>query len=157
MKADKFLKTCQKCKAACCKMGGPNFTEKEMRRVLKEGYKYEDYFFKVRPKIYELKSKRGKCPYLKKDNSCEIHKIKPILCVCHPVFPNFSGKKGYTLIECPLAKIMTKKEIDRCKKDADKVSRRLLEAALDWGTIKNKKDRELVKKRFKRLREVELG
>ena len=60
MKADKFLETCQKCKAFCCKMGGPNFTESEMKRVLEAGYK--NYFFEVRDKIYELKSKKGICP-----------------------------------------------------------------------------------------------
>lgn len=155
VKANKFLEVCQKCKAACCKMGGPNFTEKEMKKVLKAGYK--DYFFKVKPGIYELKTKKGVCPYLKKDNSCEIHKVKPILCLCHPVFPNFNKKKkGYVIIDCPIAKIMTKKEIEKCKKEADKVSKELLEAALDWGTIKNKKDRELIKKRFKKFKVREL-
>jgi len=153
MKSNKFLEVCQKCKATCCKVGGPNFTQKEKDTVINEGYK--DYFFKVRPGIYELRSKRGKCPYLKKDNSCEIHKIKPILCVCHPVFPNFKGKKGYSIIECPLAKVMSEKEINKCKKDADKVSKRLMEAALDWGTIKNKKDREIIEKRFKKLGAIE--
>ena len=152
MKANKFLKICQKCKAMCCKAGGPNFTEAEMKKVLKAGHK--NYFFKVRPGVYELKSKKGICPYLKKDNSCEIHKVKPILCVCHPIFPNFSGKKGYTLIECPLAKAMSKKEIKKCKKDADKVSRKLMKVALDWGTIKNKTDRKLIEKRFKKLGKI---
>ena len=152
MKSDKFLDVCQKCGALCCKVGGPNFTEEEMKKVLDAGF--EDYFFKVRSKIYELKSKRGRCPYLKKDNSCEIHGVKPILCVCHPVFPNFDGKAGYSLVECPLAKVMSGKEIDKCKRDADKVSAELMEAALDWGTIEDEEDRALVMKRFGRLGEV---
>jgi len=152
MKSDKFLKICKKCKAMCCKVGGPDFTEKEMNKVLKKGYK--NYFFKVKPGIYELKSKKGVCPYLKSDNSCEIQEVKPILCLCHPVFPNFKGEKGYSLIECPLAKAMTKKQIQKCKKDADKVSKKLMKAALDWETIKNKKDKELILKRFKKLGEI---
>ena len=155
VKADKFLNICQKCKATCCKIGGPNFTEKEMKSVLKAGHK--NYFFEVRPRIYELKTKRGICPYLKKDNSCEIHKIKPILCLCHPIFPNFDKKKkDYVIIECPMAKILTKKEIEKCKKDADKISKKLLDTALDWRTIKNKADRKLIKKRFKKFKVKEL-
>jgi len=134
VKADKFLLVCQKCKAACCKTGGPNFTEKEMKKIINAGYK--NYFFKIKDNIYKLKSKRERCPYLKKDNSCEIHKIKPILCLCHPVFPNFAKKKkGYIIIKCPMAKILSKKEIERCKKEANKVSRKLLDVAIDWKKI----------------------
>ena len=154
VKGEKYLKVCRKCKAACCKFGGPSFTEKERKKVLKAGFK--DYFFKVGPGIYEVKAEKGVCAYLKKDNSCEIHKVKPILCLCHPVFPNFEGKKGYTIIYCPLAKILSKKEINKCKKEADRVSKKLLQVALDWGTIKNKSDRKLVQKRMKKFKIREL-
>ena len=154
MKADKFLKTCQKCNAFCCKMGGPNFTETEMKRVLKVGYK--NYFFEVRNKIFELKSKKGRCPYLKKDNSCEIHKVKPLLCQCWPVFPNFNRKKGgYIIIKCPLAKIISKKEIEKCKKEAKKVSEKLLDVALDYSTV-SKSDAKLLEKRLHKFKKKEL-
>lgn len=45
MKADKFLKVCKKCGAKCCKLGGANFTKKELKEVLDAGYK--DYFFEL--------------------------------------------------------------------------------------------------------------
>lgn len=155
VKADKFLLVCKKCKAACCKMGGPNFTEKEMKRVINAGYK--NYFFKVKEGIYELKSKRGRCLYLKEDNSCQIHKVKPISCLCWPVFPNFDkNKKGHIIFGCPMAKILSKKEIEKCKKEANKFSRKLLDVAIDWKTIKNKEDRKLIKKRFKKFKIKEL-
>jgi len=148
MKSDNFLEICKKCGALCCKVGGPNFTEKEMKRVLDKGF--ENHFFKVREGIYELKTRKGFCPYLNSDNSCKIQEVKPILCICHPVFPSFSGKKKYTLINCPLAKIMDKKQIKVCKLEADKVSDELIEAALDWDTI-NKEDRKIVLERFEKL------
>ncbi|MDO8622662.1 MAG: YkgJ family cysteine cluster protein [archaeon] len=155
VKADKFLLVCRKCKAACCKMGGATFTGKEMKKVLKKGYK--NYFFKVKEGIYELKSKKGRCPYLKKDNSCEIHKIKPILCLCYPVFQNFDKQKnGYIIIECPMAKILSKKEIEKCKKEVSKIPIKFLEMAINLKTIKNKKDRKLIKKRFKKFKIKEL-
>ena len=154
MKADKFLRVCRKCKASCCRMGGPNFTEKEMKKVLKAGHK--NYFFEVRNKIYELKSKKGICPYLKKDNSCEIQKLKPLLCLSWPVFPSFRGKKGeYTLMECPLTKYLSKEDIDKCKKEASKISKQALEVALDYSTLP-KSDVGLIKRRFNKFKQKRL-
>jgi len=150
VKANKFLEICKKCEAKCCKMGGPNFTEKEMRSVLKEGYK--NYFYKVRKGIYELKSKKAICPYLKKDNSCKIHKIKPLLCLCWPVFPKFKGKnKSYIIIDCPMTKILSKKEIKNCKKEASKVSKELIEVAFDYSTVSGS-TAKLIDKRFKKFK-----
>ncbi|MFH0712054.1 MAG: YkgJ family cysteine cluster protein [archaeon] len=149
MKANKFLEICKKCGALCCRVGGSTYTEEEKNRVLKAGY--EDYFVEVETGFYETKCKNGRCPYLKENNSCEIQEVKPIVCVSYPIFPNFKGKEGYTLIECPLAKIMSKKEISKCKRDADKVSKKLMDVVLNYETIKNENERELAMKNFKKL------
>ncbi|MEM4182157.1 MAG: YkgJ family cysteine cluster protein [Candidatus Pacearchaeota archaeon] len=80
MKKDKVLEVCQKCNAACCKMGGPDFTKSEMQKVLKA--EHQNFFIKINSNYYELKSKKGVCPYLSKENSCLIHKEKPLMCKC---------------------------------------------------------------------------
>lgn len=150
VKAEQYLEICRKCKAECCKIGGPNFTEKEMKNVLKKGHK--NYFFEVRDKIYELKSKKDRCPYLKKDNSCEIQNVKPLLCLCWPVLPDFKNwKKTYILIECPLTKVLTKNEIEKCKKEASKISKKMMDIALDYSTIP-KKEAEKLEKKFKKFK-----
>jgi Fe-S-cluster containining protein len=125
-----------------------------MKKVLKSGYK--NYFFEVKDNIYELKSKRGICPYLTKNNSCKIHKIKPILCLCWPVFPNFrKKKKEYILIECPMTKILSKREIEKCRKEASKISKKLLDVALDFSTI-SKSEAKLIQKRFNKFKKTEI-
>ena len=108
-------KVCGKCKASCCKMGGPDFTKKEMQRVLRAGFK--DCFSKIDNNHYELKSKNGKCPYLSKDYSCLIHNVRPLMCKCWPIFPDIKNKKReYFLIQCPVTSYLSKKEILTMKK-----------------------------------------
>jgi Fe-S-cluster containining protein len=154
MKANKFLRICQDCKASCCKMGGPDFTETEMKKVLKAGYK--NHFFEVRDKIYELKTKKGVCPYLKKDNACEIHKYKPILCLCWPVFPNFDRKTGgFIVLDCPLTKHLSKEEIEKCKEEAAKVSKKLLDVALDYSTV-SKEDARILEEKLHKFKITKL-
>jgi len=148
--SNKFLNVCQKCKAACCKMGGPDFTEEEMKLVLKSGHKC--CFLKVREGIYELQSKKCICPYLKKDYSCEIHKIKPLMCRCWPVFPMLNGKKKrYMIIDCPITKLLTQEQIAKCKKEASKIPKKLLDAALDFSTL-SKSNAKLIKMRYDRFK-----
>lgn len=133
---------------------GSNFTKKEMLQVLKAGHK--NYFFNVKYGIYELKSKRAVCPYLKKDNSCEIHEVKPVLCLCWPVFPNFDRRKGgYIIIQCPLVNCLSKKETEKCRKEASKVSERLLDVALDNTTV-SKSTRRLIETRVKKFKKKRL-
>jgi len=157
VKSNKFLKVCRKCKAACCRMGGPDFTEAEMKKVLKAGHK--NYFFEVRNRIYELKSKKGICPYLKKDYSCEIHKIKPLMCRCWPVFPMVKHgrriKKRDMIIECPITKLLTNEQIAKCRKEANKIPDKLLYAALDFSTL-SKSNAKLIKMRFDKFKKREL-
>ena len=118
MKKSEFLNICQECKATCCKLGGTNLTKEEVDRVLKKGF--ENHFFEVKPGVFELKCKEdGVCPYLQEDYSCKIHEVKPLICTCWPIFPEYKdGKIKHELINCPLTKTMKKEDIDKCKKES---------------------------------------
>lgn len=152
MKLQDIKKICQKCKASCCKMGGPDFTKKEMEKVLKSGFK--NYFSKINNNYYELKSKNGKCPYLSKDYLCSIHKVRPLMCKCWPVYPEFRNKKReYIIIQCPLTPHLSKKQILVMKKQASKLPREFVDSL---KTNLPKKDFKLIMKRFKRFKKEKI-
>ncbi len=117
----KFLEVCKKCKAFCCKLDGPTLTEKEKNKILKAGFK--DYFIKIGKGLYDVKTKQQVCPYLKKDYSCEIQKVKPRLCLAWPIIPYYKkGKRFYEIIKCPLYPYLNKKEIKKARKEASRIS-----------------------------------
>ncbi len=152
--SNKFLNVCQKCKAACCRMGGPDFTEAEMKKVLKSGHK--NYFFEVRDGIYELRSKKAVCAYLKKDKSCEIQNLKPQMCRSWPVFPIIkNNKRKYLIIDCPITMLLSKEQLVKCKKEASKIPKKLLDAALDFSTL-SKSNAKLIKMRYDKFKKREL-
>ena len=154
VKANEFLNVCQKCKATCCKMGGPDFTEKEMKKVLKAVHK--NYFIKLDKNHYELKSKRGRCPYLKKDNSCEIHKVKPLICLCWPVLSKFKkDRREFLIVECPMTPLLSKKDIEKCKKEASKIPRKIVENGWKMSTIPES-ELKIILKRFKKFKKKKL-
>lgn len=153
MKLQNILRACQKCKAECCKMGGPDFTEKEMLRVLKAGYK--NCFVKINKNHYELKSKKGICPYLK-NFSCEIHKVKPLMCKCWPVYLQFRGKKKeYVLVQCPLTPLLSQSEIKKMRKQAGKIPKWLLESTFDKSKL-SEFDLKIIRKRFNKFKKKRL-
>lgn len=154
MKAEKFLNVCQKCKATCCKMGGPDFSEKEMRRVLNSGFK--NYFVKINKNHYELKCKKGICPYLKKYYSCKIHKIKPLMCICWPICVDIKNEKSvFSLAICPLTKLLSKSEIEKCKKEAMKIPKLTLKESFTSSKLP-KSDLKLIKLRFNKFKKIKL-
>ena len=147
MKAKEVLLVCRKCKAKCCKIGGSDFTESEMRTVLKAGHK--NFFDKVEKNHYELKSKMGRCSYLTKELSCGIHKVRPLMCRCWPVYPEYKkNKKQYVVIQCPLTPYLSKKNLEIMKKQASKLPRNL---SGDIKTNLPKKDLDLIIKRFNKF------
>ncbi len=152
MKLENIKKVCQKCKASCCKMGGADFTKKEMKKVLNAGFK--NCFSKIENNWYELKSKNGKCPYLSKDYSCSIHKVRPLMCKCWPVYLEFkNNKKRYIIIQCPLTPHLSKKQILMMKKQASKLPKKFVECV---KTNLPKKDFKLIMKRFNRYKKERL-
>lgn len=127
MKLD-IKKVCIKCGAKCCKFAGPTVSEREKNKILKVGFK--DYFIKCK-NSYDLKTKNGVCPYLK-NNLCEIHKVKPLMCRAWPAFPVFKGKKKRIIIlDCPLVKYLNKSDLNKLKKEAAKLPKELVEEPLE--------------------------
>ena len=135
MKRDALINICQKCKATWGKLGGPCFTKREMQRVLVRGY--ADHFVEINAHHFELKSKEGICPYLTKDYTCLIHKFRPIMCRCWPIYIN--RKKELFLVDCPLASFLSDKEIAIMKKQASRIPKKFLSDS----------DQKLIRKKFK--------
>jgi len=153
-KSVNYLKVCQECGAACCKIGGPDLTEEEAKRILKKGHKKR--FVKVEPNCYEIKSKKLKCTYLKKDNSCEIQDAKPSLCLCWPILPGYKKKKRLNfIVECPLTSNLTKREIKQCKKEASKVSKKVIDYIFKKSKLP-KEEIDKMKKKWAKFKKREL-
>ena len=116
-----FLAVCKQCKAFCCTIVRPLLTEKEKHDILEAGFK--DYFIKVKNGVYCIKpGENGKCPYLKNEYSCEIHRVKPELCRIWPVVPRYkNNKRSCIVIKCPLFSYISEKEIQQAKKEANTI------------------------------------
>jgi Fe-S-cluster containining protein len=100
----------------------PPVTENEINKILKAGF--ENHFIRMGDELFTIKSKaNGNCPYLKKDCSCMIHDVKPTLCKIWPIVPHYqNNKRGYIVIKCPLFPLISKKEFQQKKKEAEKIS-----------------------------------
>ncbi len=147
---DPFLKICQKCKAACCKMGGSDLTEKEARRIIKANHPI--LFRRIDKNHYEMKSKGGVCPYLNKDHSCQIEDTKPLMCRSWPVDPEYEGKKAeFLLMQCPLTQFLTSKQVKEMKKHAGKIRPHIINAAFSESKL-SKSDIDLIYKRYQKFK-----
>ena len=154
MKFDIMLKTCQRCSAACCKMGGPDFSKSEMEKVLKAGYK--NFFVKLNNNHYELKCKKGICPYLKEDNSCLIHKVRPLMCKCLPLTINYkNNKKEIMVIECPLTPLLSKQGIQIMKRQINRIPKKMLYETFSHSKF-SKSDLKLVQARYNKFKRRKL-
>jgi Fe-S-cluster containining protein len=123
---EEVLKICQECGAKCCKLGGADFSEKEMEIVLENGE--ENLFVKNGENCFEIKTDNLRCPYLKDDESCKIHGLRPQECQSWPIYPEFDGKKVvYHLVDCKLTSKLTKKEINELLKIAKEIPKEVLE------------------------------
>jgi Fe-S-cluster containining protein len=149
MKRDVVREVCKKCGAACCKMGGTDFTRAEMQRVLNRGF--HNYFVKIGRNHYELVCKKGICPYLKKDNTCAINEIKPLACRSWPLYLKGAakGKTRYFLLECPLATSLQGRDIRAMKKQANHVQS-IIKSAFSASKISSG-DMRLVRKRLNKF------
>ena len=153
MNEDIALKICKECNSTCCKLGGTDFTKVEMLEVLKAGY--PDYFVKLNDNHYEMKSKNGICLYLKNDNSCLIHKIRPLACKSFPVYLNCNNNKtDFFLIECPLAVSLSEKDIKVMKNQAGSVAQ-IINTTFSNSKL-SKYDLQIIEKRFNKFKRKEL-
>jgi Fe-S-cluster containining protein len=152
---NQFSNICNKCRALCCKtVGGPDVTKKEMQKILNKGY--PDFFVKHTNNHYEIKSKKGTCLYLTKDNLCLIHDAKPLVCKWWPVDYDYKkGKIELFLVECPMTKYVSKRFIQNMKKQIMKLSKKTL-ADFYSHTYLNKDEIKLVKKGQKRFKQKKL-
>lgn len=149
-----FLGICKNCRGTCCKIGGTDFTRKEKDQVLRKGF--PDYFRKISNNHYEARGKNGVCPYLKKDNSCLIHEVRPLLCRKWPIFTEVeNGKKIHALIECPLTPHLSEKDINEMKDHAEKISASLIKRATSCSSI-DEKEMDIIDKRFSKFKEKKL-
>ena len=156
VKSEVFLEACQKCKAACCKLGGPDFSKKEMKQTLKAGF--PNHFVKISKNHYELRCKKGVCPYLNKDYSCKIHKVKPLMCLCWPIGVDLEkNKKTLYLFKCPITKLLSKEAIKEFKKEAAKLPNEMLREAWCEGKTKlSKAELKRIMKRFHKFKKKRL-
>jgi Fe-S-cluster containining protein len=149
MKTNTTLKVCQKCKSSCCKFGGADFSKVEMQKVLESGY--PDYFVKINENHYEMKSRNRICPYLKKNNSCLIHKIRPAVCKSFPVYVKCNNNKtDFFLISCPLSKVLTERDVKYMKNIAESV-KQIITTTFSSSKLP-KSDLELIEKRFNKFK-----
>jgi Fe-S-cluster containining protein len=149
------LDVCVACGAKCCNLGGSNFTTKERNAILKAGY--PDYTIKISPNHWEFVSKNAICPYLNKDNSCSIHEVRPLACRCFPVHAELeNGKKVYYLAQCPLGKVLSKKDISQMKKDLAVYPDKIIQERLEKSHVSPKEFR-LIKKRLKNFKSVKIS
>lgn len=77
-----FRFKCKRCAAFCCKLGGPNLTEKDVQRIKKAGYIRDDF-------LNLGKRDDGSCIFLRFDDKlkvyeCSIYDIRPALCRIYP-------------------------------------------------------------------------
>ena len=150
MNAAKASAVCKKCRAYCCRLGGPDFTKEEMKRVLKAGH--PDYFVKIGRNHHELRVNKGICPYLKKDNSCLIQKVKPPMCRSWPVDVEYEkNKKAFSLIKCPLTPLLSKQDIRTMKKQAGSTTKDIIKNSSTHSKLPES-DIALITKRFYKLK-----
>jgi Fe-S-cluster containining protein len=131
-------------------MGGSDATEAELKKILKANH--PNYFRKIGKDHYEMKSKKGVCPYLNKDYSCQIEDTKPLMCKSWPVDPDYKGKKAvFMLMQCPLTPLLTPRQIKEMKKQAGKIKPHIINAAFSESKL-SKSDIDLIYNRYQKFK-----
>ena len=150
MDADEILNTCKDCMASCCKLGGADLTEAEMKNILDAGH--ADNFMKVDKNHYEMKSIDGVCPYLHEENYCTIHQVRPTMCRCWPVDVQFEarGKKFY-INSCPLTKFYPEEEIKKSKEILKTVPDHFLTHGIEESNL-SEKDKNTIVRRYSKFK-----
>ncbi len=144
------LEYCRKCKAACCRLGGPDFTRAQMEKVIKAGH--PDHFIEIRPGQFELKSRNAVCPYLAKDLSCSIHELRPPACRAWPVHVRHDGNaREYLLMDCLLTPKLSDEDLREMKKQAGRIRTENIVNSFSSSRL-SKPEIDLIEKRFRRFR-----
>jgi Fe-S-cluster containining protein len=88
---------CRRCATFCCKLGGPNLTRKDVKRITQAGYKAREFVVPFKSEsegpptfLGSLKGKEdGSCIFLESSPEegiyeCSIHDFRPALCKLYP-------------------------------------------------------------------------
>jgi Fe-S-cluster containining protein len=92
-----FRFKCKRCAVLCCKLGGPELLEHDVKRIEATGYSIKDFLdpskkteFNLTSVLGALKTREdGSCVFLKQNNNtdyidCSIYKVRPVLCRIYP-------------------------------------------------------------------------
>lgn len=142
-----LLEYCRKCKAACCRLGGPDFTRGQMEKVLDAGH--PDFFIEINPDHFELRSRDAVCPYLAEDYSCTIHEMRPPACRAWPVHACCEGGgREYLLMDCPIVDKLSDKELGEMMAQAGSIPEENIVNSFKLSRL-SKEEIELIEKRFR--------
>lgn len=134
---------CKRCATFCCKLGGPELTEKDVQRIEQAGYRVEEFLesvpnnkFKCLPIMRgNLKNKEdGSCIFLRFDaergiNECSIYDVRPTLCRLYPFDFERTGPSSFVLRLIPCCRGLN----DLCEElvNEEFVTNYLLDAIFD--------------------------
>lgn len=102
---------CRRCATFCCKLGGPQLTQKDIERIKKEGYTTKDFVEPLSNREGEafpvmhgnLKNREdGSCTFLSFDekegtHECSIYDVRPALCKLYPFSLERMGPRSFAL------------------------------------------------------------
>ncbi|MBN2567006.1 YkgJ family cysteine cluster protein [Candidatus Woesearchaeota archaeon] len=150
MRAETIRTRCRECEASCCRLGGVDVTGRERTRILAAGH--PNFFVRIGPDHYEMRSVRGVCPYLTEDHECSIHAVRPLMCECWPVDVELvEGKREYVVNACPIAALFDEEELQASKERLADVPERILAAGMRDSQLPAE-DLDLIEMRSARFR-----
>ncbi len=146
------LEYCRNCKAACCRLGGPDFTRGQREKVLEAGH--PDFFVEIYPDQFELRSKDAVCPYLAEDFSCTIHELRPPACRAWPVHAICEGGvREYLLMDCPIVDRLSDEELAEMIAQAAGIPEESIANSFKRSRLP-KEEIELIEKRFRMFKSL---
>ena len=92
-----FRFKCKRCAALCCKLGGPELLEHDVKKIEATGYSRKDFLepskktgFNLTRAVGALKTREdGSCVFLTQNSNmecinCSIYEVRPVLCRIYP-------------------------------------------------------------------------
>lgn len=92
-----FRFKCKRCATLCCKLGGPELLEYDVKKIETTGYQRKDFLessektgFNLTRAVGFLKTREdGSCVFLTQNSNmnyfiCSIYKVRPVLCRIYP-------------------------------------------------------------------------
>ncbi len=129
-----FRFKCKRCATLCCKLGGPELLEYDVKKIEATGYQRKDFLessektgFNLTRAVGFLKTREdGSCVFLTQNSNmnyfnCNIYKVRPVLCRIYPFMIESldQNKMAIKIIPCckglnnPEGKILDEKFFSR--------------------------------------------